>query len=77
MAKDKKARAQNDMTVTALANVVAALIDTMQNTGLPPRLVLGFLDELERMNALTIQGRAADFLSFLVDVLRSTVPSND
>lgn len=77
MAKDKKARAANDMTVTALANVVAALVDTMQNAGLPPRITLGFLNELERINEFTIGGEAGRFLGFLVDVLRSTVPSND
>lgn len=77
MVKDRKARAGNHFTIVALANIVAMLVDTMREADVPNDVVHHFLDGLERMNALTLVGSAADFMDFLVVTLRGTVPGND
>lgn len=77
MGKDTKARRGNVLTVMALANLMAAIVDTMREAEVPDDLVHTFLDRLERMNALTLSGTAAHIMSDFVGVIRGTVPAND
>lgn len=77
MVKDRRARAGNYFTTVALANVVAVIVDTMREADVPNDKVHHFINELERLNALTLHGDAAEFMSFLADVLRGSVPVND
>lgn len=77
MVKDRKARREGEVTVMALANLYAALVDTMRAVGLPHGMIHAFLDELERLNAITNSGRLGAILDEMVEVVRATVPSND
>ncbi len=78
MGKDKRARAENTLTAIALANLTAALVDAMQDAEVPNGIVHGFLDELERLNTLTLgTGAAYSFMTFVTEALRSTVAYND
>jgi len=77
MGKDKQARQEGRITVMALANLIGALVDTMQDEGMPPSTVLGFLDRLDRMNEVTLWGRPAEIMSGIAQVLRRTVATND
>lgn len=77
MSKDKKARAEGRVTVMALGNLTASVVDTMLEAGLPPPLVHRFLDRLEAMNREMLWGTPADIMAGLTAVLRRTVPSND
>lgn len=77
MGKDKRARSDGRITVIALGNLTAAIVDTMQEAGLAPVIVHRFLDRLEAMNEQMLWGRPADIMAGLTDVLRRTVPSND
>ncbi len=78
MGKDKRARADNRLTAIALANLVAAIVDTMQNTDLPDSIVHHFLDELDRLNTRMLPPAGAGaFMHFITDVLRGEVVAND
>lgn len=61
----------------AIANLIAAITDTMRTAEVPGEIVHGFLDRLERMNAVTLWGTPAELLGDIVDVVRRTVPGND
>lgn len=75
--KDRKARTENSITVVALANLIAALVDTMRMADVPNDVVHNFLDELDRMNELTTAGHTLDFMLFLTSVMRKSLASND
>lgn len=77
MVKDRKARANNRITVMAIANMLAALVDAMREAQVSNDVIHVFLDSFERMNTLTLTGPAWSILSEFVDVVRATVPSND
>lgn len=77
MVKDRKARANNRITVMAIANMLAALVDAMREAQVGNDVIHVFLDSFERMNTLTLTGPAWSILSEFVDVVRATVPSND
>ena len=77
MVKDRRARAGNYFTTVALANIVAVIVDTMREADVPNDIVHHFIDELERLNALTLHGSPAEFMAFLTETLRGTVPHND
>lgn len=77
MRKDKKARRANEMTVVALGNLVAVIVDTMRNAQVPNEVVHHFIDELADLNAITLNGEAADFMAYIANVLRGSVPVND
>lgn len=77
MGKDKAARAEGRITVLALANLIGALVDTMQEEGVAPNTVLSFIDRLDRMNEATLWGRPAEVMSGIAQVLRRTVATND
>lgn len=77
MAKDRKARAENHVTVMALANMLAAIVDTMREADVENSIVHSFLDRLEHMNAITLSGMPGAILENLVNIVRGTVPSND
>lgn len=77
MGKDKRARAEVHITVMAIANLIAAIVDTMRNADMPPHAVFGFLDELERLNGITLWGAPGLVLDEIIHVVRRSVPSND
>ncbi len=78
MGKDKRARADNRLTAIALANLVAAIVDTMRNTDLPDDIVRHFIEELDRLNTLMLPPTGAGaFMHFVTDVLRGEVAAND
>ncbi len=65
------------MTVMAIANLIAAIVDTMRNAQMPPEAVHGFLDELDRLNDITMWGTPLIVLEEIIEVVRRSVPSND
>jgi len=77
MVKDTKARQQINLTVIALANLIAALTDAMRQADIGNDVVHRFLDELDHLNWLTIHGMPRHVLTDIVDIVRSTVPGND
>ena len=77
MAKDRRARAENHVTVMALANLLAALVDTMREAGVENGVIHSFLDRLEHMNAISLSGMAGEILENFIEIVRGTVPSND
>ena len=77
MAKDKRARRENRVTVTAMANMLAAMIDAMRAGGVSNDVTHGFLDKLEWLNAMTLSGYPATLMAEFVEVMRCTVASND
>jgi fatty acid desaturase len=77
MAKDRQARRDNRITVMAIANMLASLVDAMRQAEVGHDVIHRFLDSFERMNALTLTGPAWGILSEFVDIVRTTVPSND
>jgi hypothetical protein len=77
MAKDKRARRENRVTVTAMANMLAAMIDAMRAGGVSNDVTHGFLDKLEWLNAMTLTGYPAVLMAEFVEVMRCTVASND
>ncbi len=77
MAKDKRARRENRVTVTAIANMLAAMIDTMRAGGVSNEITHGFLDRLEWLNGVTLTGYPATLMAEFVEVMRCTVASND
>jgi len=77
MAKDKYARHENRVTVMAIGNLIAALVDTMRAADVPNGIVHDFLDKLERLNGFTLFGDAGEVMDEIIDVVRGSVPSND
>jgi hypothetical protein len=77
MAKDKKARAETHVTVMALANMLAAMVDALSEVGVSNDVIHGFLDRLDRLNEISLTGMPAALLRDFVEILRGTVPSND
>ncbi len=77
MAKDKRARRENRVTVTAMANILAALIDSMRAAGVSNDVAHGFLDRLDDLNGMTLSGYPAMLMADFVVVMRCTVASND
>ena len=77
MAKDKKARAETHVTVMALANMLAAMVDAMLDVGVPNDVIHDFLDRLTALNALSLSGMPAAIMGDFVDVIRGTVAGND
>lgn len=77
MAKDRKARAENHVTVMALANLLACIVDAMREADVPNDIVHSFLDRLEHINAITLSGLAGEIMSDFVAIVRGTVPGND
>lgn len=77
MVKDRKARAHAQVTVMALANMTAALVDAMRDADVPNHVVRTFLDCFNRLNSVTLSGMPAEILSEIVFVVRSAVPEND
>ncbi|WP_076071757.1 hypothetical protein [Sphingomonas montana] len=65
------------MTVIAIANLIAVLVDTMRRADLPNDVTHGFLDGLERLNGVTLYGAAGAMLDEIVDIVRASVPVND
>jgi len=77
MGKDKKARRETRLTVVALANLTAAIVDAMRDAEVPNHVVHTFLDGFERLNDFTLSGPPGMILSDIVGLLRATVPDND
>ncbi len=77
MAKDRKARAETHVTVMALANMLAAIVDAMRDVDVPNDVIHGFLDRLDRLNAISLFGMPAALLKDFVEIVRGTVPGND
>lgn len=65
------------MTVMALANLLACIVDTMREAGVANDVVHSFLDRLERMNGITLSGMAGEIMGDFVAIIRGTVPGND
>ena len=77
MAKDKYARHENRVTVMALGNLIAAMVDTMRAADVPNDVVRDFLDKLQRLNGFTLFGDAGDVVDEIIDIVRESVPDND
>jgi hypothetical protein len=77
MAKDKRARRENRVTVTVIANLLAAIIDAMRAGGVSNEITHGFLDRLDYLNAMTLTGYPEVLMAEFVEVMRCTVASND
>jgi hypothetical protein len=77
MAKDKRARAENHVTVMALANMLASIVDAMRDVGVSNGVIHDFLDRLDRLNAISLSGMAGAIMHDFVAVVRETVASND
>lgn len=77
MGKDRKARELGRVTVMALANLIATLVDTMRQADLPNDVVHQFLDSLERLNGMTLSGEPAIVMGDVVEIVRRSVPMND
>ena len=77
MGKDKKARDRNRMTFFALANLVVALVDAMDETGVDRFTIHAFLDRFDRLNEFGLDGMPLDFMTEIVEVVRRSVACND
>jgi hypothetical protein len=77
MAKDRKARSDNQITVIALGNMLAAIVDAMRGADVPNDVVRQFLDRLDHLNALTLSGIPGAIMSDVIEIVRGSVPSND
>jgi hypothetical protein len=77
MMKDRKARRDNRLTVLALANMIAAIVDTLVEEGVGNSVAHGFLDRLETLNEQSVHGPALHILADMIDIVRATVPVND
>lgn len=65
------------MTVMALANMTAAIVDAMRDADVPTHVVHTFLDNFERLNRVVLFGTPAVILGDIIDIVRTSVPSND
>ncbi|MEG3165558.1 hypothetical protein U1701_13230 [Sphingomonas sp. PB2P19] len=77
MVKDKRARQDNRITLMAVANMIAAMVDAMRFADVPNDVIRRFLDNFEELNCIMLDGPAYELMDHIVDVVRSTVPSND
>lgn len=77
MGKDRKARIQGRVTVIALANLVAALVDTMRECRVANDVVHSFLDRFDEMNWVSLSGQPAEVMDEIIGIVRAAVPSND
>ena len=77
MVKDRKARAEARITVMALANMTAAIVDAMRDAEVPNHVVHTFLDSFDRLNDFALSGPPAVILGEMVAMVRTTVPGND
>lgn len=77
MVKDKRARRDNRITLTALANMIASMVDAMRFADVPNDVIRRFLDNLGELNCITLDGPAYEMMDTIVEVLRLTVASND
>ncbi|WP_380787254.1 hypothetical protein [Sphingomonas sp. R86521] len=77
MVKDKRARRDNRITLTALANMIAAMVDAMRFADVPNDVIRHFLNNLDELNCITLDGPAYEMMDTIVEVVRSTVASND
>lgn len=77
MVKDRKARRGNRITIAAIANMLAAIVDAMREAEVGNDVIHAFLDSFDELNALTLDGQAWSILSDFTEVVRATVPSND
>lgn len=65
------------MTAAALANLLAVLVDTMGDAGLPPAVIHRFLNRLDSLNEMQLWGEPLEFLEMVIGILRRSVASND
>ena len=61
----------------ALGNLIAAVVDTMRDADVPNSVVHAFLDNLDRLNELTLYGDVSSVMLDITEIVRSTVPDND
>ena len=73
MGKDKKARQHGQMTALALANLLAAIVDAMDDAAVPPLIFHRFLDRLDDLNQLQLWGDPLEFMDMVITVMRRTV----
>ena len=77
MAKDIKAREKARLSIIAIANLVAAIVDTMRDMDMPNDIIHALLDKFDSLNEATVWGAPGDLLAEIVEIVRSTVPGND
>ena len=77
MAKDRKARDEARITVIALANMTAAIVDAMRDANVPNHVVHTFLDCFDDLNSFALHGAPAIILGDIVEIVRATVAHND
>jgi hypothetical protein len=77
MAKDRKARDEARITVIALANMTAAIVDAMRDAEVPNHVVHTFLDCFDDLNSFALHGAPAVVLGDIVEIIRASVAHND
>lgn len=77
MTKDKQARRDNRITLMAMANMLAAIVDALREADAPNSVTHAFLDKFDRLNTMTLTGYPAVLMAEFVDLMRTTVASND
>lgn len=77
MGKDRKARVQGRVTIIALANLVAALVDTMRECRVANDVVHNFLDRFDERNWVSLSGAPAAIMDEIIGIVRRSVPGND
>lgn len=65
------------MTFFALANLVVALVDAMDETGVDRFTIIAFLDRFDRLNHFGLAGEPQEFMSEIVGVVRRSMACND
>lgn len=65
------------VTVTAMANILAAVVDAMRSAGVPGEAISLFLDDLNRRNAETLPETPAAVMADILHAIRKAVPTND
>lgn len=61
----------------AVANLTAAIVDAMGESEVPPFIIHRFLDRLNLLHEIQLEGEAGEFLVGIIEVVRRTVPCND
>jgi hypothetical protein len=61
----------------AWANLLGAIVLTMQGEGVGATVIHGFLDRLDAANIEVLEGRMLAFVLHVTDEFRTMVPSND
>jgi hypothetical protein len=70
--------APNPAEVTiAWANLLGAIVLTMQDEGVGADVIHRFLDHLDTANVTVLEGRMLAFVLHVTDEFRTMVPSND